>query len=63
VVDDISGQSVEIASGRSNEPVRVSVNSEVRVGGRVGSGSNPVFVSVKTGILVEVELVFGEPVR
>jgi hypothetical protein len=36
------------------------VNSGGVIGGRVGSGIDPVFVSVKNGILVNVVLVFIE---
>lgn len=43
--------------------VPVSVNSGAGVGGKVGSGTNPVFVNVKKGIVVKVvDLTFAEPI-
>jgi hypothetical protein len=67
VVDSISGQSVLAAACKLTDPdsvlVPVSVNSGAGVGGKVGSGINPVFVNVKKGIFVKVvDLLFAEPV-
>jgi hypothetical protein len=65
-VDSISGQSVLAAACKltdSDPVVPVSVNSGAGVGGKVGSGINPVFVNVKKGIFVKVvDLIFAEPV-
>lgn len=65
-VDSISGQSVLAAACKLTDAdpvVHVSVNSGAGVGGKVGSGINPVFVNVKKGIFVKVvDLIFAEPV-
>ena len=61
----MSGQSVDVIYGASNDPLPVVSNSgvivELKVGLKVGRGNVPVYVSVKNGIFVEVELLLDEP--
>lgn len=57
----MSGHSVDVIYGVSNDPLPVVLNSGVIVGLKVGRGNVPVYVSVKNGIFVEVELLIDEP--
>jgi hypothetical protein len=56
----MSGHSVDVIYGASNDPWPVVLNSGVIVELKVGRGNVPVYVSVKNGIFVEVEMLLDE---
>jgi hypothetical protein len=57
----MSGHSVDVMYGASDDPLPVVSNAGVIVELKVGRGNVPVYVSVKNGIFVEVELLLDEP--
>jgi hypothetical protein len=60
VAEDMSGHPVDAEFGVSNDPLPVVLTPGVVIGVKVGSGSVPVYVSVKNGILDKVELLLDD---